>query len=363
MVNAKNFWKDKKCLVTGHTGFKGGWLSLWLEHLGAQVFGYALPPTTSPNFFDLTCLQETISSSIGDIRSLDSLTKAMREARPEVAFHLAAQPLVRKSYHSPVETYDINVRGTVHFLEAVRQTPSVKVAIVVTSDKCYENKEWPWGYREADRMGGYDPYSNSKGCAELVTSAYRDSYLTKGQVQVATVRAGNVIGGGDWSEDRLIPDMIRAFSSAENLQIRAPKSIRPWQHVLEPLRGYLMLAEKMWQKDPKDASGWNFGPSDKDVRTVEEVIKRSAVFWGESASWSVAPGPHPHEAQTLKLDCSKASSLLNWRPVLDLEIALKWTIDWYKGQQGGGVNMRELTLQQIATYEAQVENRFQVVTS
>ncbi len=351
------FWQDKSVFITGHSGFKGGWLSLWLNHLGANVFGYALSPLTSPNFFAITSLGEMISSCTNDIRSLESLTREMQKAQPEIAFHLAAQPLVRKSYQSPIETYEVNVMGTAHFLEAVRQTPSVRAAIVVTSDKCYENREWLWGYRESDNMGGHDPYSSSKGCAELVTAAYRDSYLSQAQVQIATVRAGNVIGGGDWSEDRLIPDMVRAFSSENTLHIRAPKAIRPWQHVLEPLRGYILLAKKMSQKSQDYCSGWNFGPSERDICTVEEVIKKSATLWGDEAQWSVAPGPHPHEAITLKLDCSKASSLLNWRPVFNLDIALEWTINWYKTQQKSGVDMRALTLKQINAYEALVQKQ------
>ncbi|MBU1138472.1 MAG: CDP-glucose 4,6-dehydratase, partial [Proteobacteria bacterium] len=300
---------------------------------------------------------EIVTSWTDDIRSLESLIQAMHTAQPEIAFHLAAQPLVRKSYQSPVETFDVNIMGTVHFLEAVRQTPSVKVAIVITSDKCYENREWPWGYRESDNMGGHDPYSSSKGCAELVTAAYRASYLSQAKVQVATVRAGNVIGGGDWSEDRLIPDMVRAFSSGQKLDIRAPKAIRPWQHVLEPLRGYLLLAKKMWQKSQDCCSGWNFGPSEKDICTVEEVIAKSATLWGNKAQWSVAPGPHPHEATTLKLDCSKANSLLNWRPVFNLDVALEWTINWYRAQQKSGADMRALTLQQINAYETLVQKQ------
>lgn len=351
------FWQDKSIFITGHSGFKGGWLSLWLNQLEAKVTGYSLTPITTPNFFSVTSLHEMVSSVTDDIRSLESLTLAMHKAQPEIAFHLAAQPLVRKSYQSPVETYDVNVMGTVHFLEAVRQTPSVRVAIVVTSDKCYENREWLWGYRESDNMGGHDPYSSSKGCVELVTAAYRDSFLSQAQVQIATVRAGNVIGGGDWSEDRLIPDMVRAFSSENTLHIRAPKAIRPWQHVLEPLRGYILLAKKMWQKNRDYCSGWNFGPSEKDICTVEEVIEKSAIFWGEEAQWSVASGPHPHEAITLKLDCSKASSLLNWQPVFNLDIALEWTINWYKAQQKSEVDMRALTLQQINAYEALVQKQ------
>lgn len=358
----ENFWHDKTTFITGHTGFKGGWLSLWLTHLGADVSGYSLSPVGIPNLFEVTSLGELISSTIKDIRSLDSLTQAMQKAQPEIAFHLAAQPLVRKSYQSPVETYDVNVMGTVHFLEAVRRTPSVKVAIVVTSDKCYENREWLWGYRESDTLGGHDPYSSSKGCAELVTSAYRDSYLSQAQVQVATVRAGNVIGGGDWSDDRLIPDMIRAFSAAKNLHIRAPKAIRPWQHVLEPLSGYLLLAQKMWNSDADSCGAWNFGPSERDVRTVEEVVQKSAAIWGDDVSWSNAPSPHLHEAMTLKLDCSKANGLLNWRPVLDLDVALEWTINWYKTQQKGSTNMRALTLEQIASYETLVKKQAQGVS-
>jgi CDP-glucose 4,6-dehydratase len=358
MAMKENFWQDKSVFITGHSGFKGGWLSLWLKYLGAKISGYSLSPITTPNFFNVISLHEVVSSWTCDIRSLESLIQAMHSAQPEIAFHLAAQPLVRKSYQSPVETFDVNIMGTVHFLEAVRQTPSVKVVIIITSDKCYENRAWPWGYRESDPMGGHDPYSSSKGCAELVTAAYRDSYLSQAQVQVATVRAGNVIGGGDWSEDRLIPDIIRAFSSGKNLHIRAPQAIRPWQHVLEALRGYLLLAQKMWIENDRFCGGWNFGPSDKDICTVEEIVCKSAAIWGNNVKWSIAPGPHPHEASTLKLDCSKANILLNWFPLIDLDIALEWTINWYKTLYYESMSMRALTLKQITSYETLIKNQF-----
>lgn len=353
MVNVNQFWSGKKCLITGHTGFKGGWLSLWLNHLGAQVSGFALTPETSPNFFEATELNQEINSIIGDVRSYDSLCAAMQRESPDIAFHLAAQPLVRQSYASPLETYNINIMGTANFLEAVRQTPSVRVAIVVTSDKCYENRNLDRGYRESDPMGGHDPYSSSKGCAELVTSAYRASFLKEHRVQVATVRAGNVIGGGDWSKDRLIPDLIRALSSGALLHIRNPRAVRPWQHILEPLRGYLQLAQALWRQETpaKDFGGWNFGPRLEDCCTVEDVLEKAGRLWGGNFRWTFDRGTHPHETTLLKLDCSKAYQYLNWQPAINLEVAIDWTLNWYKAQSEGS-EMRSLSLAQIKSYEA-----------
>lgn len=327
------FWAGKRIFLTGHTGFKGSWLSLWLQQLGAQVTGYALQPPTNPSLFESAKVAEGMKSVFGDIRDLSALKKAMGEAKPEIVIHLAAQSLVRESYNFPVETYEINVMGTVHLLEAVRQTPGVKAVVVVTTDKCYENREWAWGYRENDPMGGFDVYSNSKGCVELVSAAYRSSffnpqsYQTHG-VAVATARAGNVIGGGDWAKDRLIPDILSAFESGRPVLIRSPHSIRPWQHALEPLRGYLTLAEKLYLDGPLYAEAWNFGPQDEDNLPVEWLVKRLAELWGKGAQWQIDKGEHPHEAAFLKLDISKARTRLNWHPTLRLDKALSLTVDW-----------------------------------
>ncbi|MBU1775020.1 MAG: CDP-glucose 4,6-dehydratase, partial [Gammaproteobacteria bacterium] len=299
-VNA-TFWRGKKVFMTGHTGFKGGWLSLWLQSMGAQVTGFALLPPTIPSLFEVADVAQGMTSIIGDIREAESLAKAVREAAPEIVIHMAAQPLVRYSYANPVETYSTNVMGTVHLLEAVRQTPSVRAVVNVTSDKCYDNKEWVWGYRENEAMGGFDPYSNSKGCAELVASAYRNSFFNpekyhEHKVALASVRAGNVIGGGDWAADRLIPDILRAISDNKPVVIRSPHAIRPWQHVLEPLSGYLLLAEKLYEQGIAYAEGWNFGPNDEDAKPVQWIVERLTEQWGDGASWLLDGGEHPHEA-------------------------------------------------------------------
>jgi len=288
------FWKSKKVLITGHTGFKGSWLALWLQNLGANVTGYSLQPPTNPNLFEIAHVADKMNSIIGDVRDLKHLISCFAENRPEIIIHMAAQSLVRTSYDDPVETYSTNVMGTVNVLEAVRHTDSVKVIIIVTSDKCYENKEWLWGYRENEPMGGHDPYSNSKGCAELVTSAYRNSYFhVKSSVAVASTRAGNVIGGGDWAQDRLIPDIVNAFMEKRPVMIRNPNAIRPWQHVLEPLHGYLMLAERLWDKGHTFAEGWNFGPNEQDAKPVSYVVERLAQLWGKDASWNNDAFSHP----------------------------------------------------------------------
>lgn len=349
------FWKGRRVFLTGHTGFKGGWLSLWLQQLGCNVSGFSLPAPTQPSLFEVARVAEGMNSSIGDVRDADALRHAMDKAQPEIVFHLAAQPLVRYSYDYPVETYATNVMGTVHFLEAVRTTPSVKAAMNITSDKCYENREWVWGYRESDAMGGYDPYSSSKGCAELVTAAYRNSYFNPAQyaehgVALASARAGNVIGGGDWALDRLIPDMLRAIERGEAVRIRNPHATRPWQHVLEPLAGYLQLAEKLYQEGSRFAEGWNFGPRDEDTRTVAWIIERLTQTWGEGASWQVDGTPQPHEAHTLKLDCSKAHAQLAWHPRWDIGIALEKIVEWHKAHRQG-TDMRQISLAQIAAYE------------
>ncbi len=352
------FWRGKRVFLTGHTGFKGSWLSLWLQHKGADVVGYALAPPTNPSLFEVARVGEGMHSIIADIRDLPTLSAAIAEHRPEIVFHMAAQPLVRLSYEQPVETYAINVMGTVHVLEAIRQTGGVRAVVNITTDKCYENREWIWGYREDEAMGGHDPYSNSKGCAELVTAAYRASFFnsadySKHRVALASARAGNVIGGGDWAKDRLIPDIIAAFLEQRSVAIRNPQAVRPWQHVLEPLRGYLMLAERLWNEGPAFSEGWNFGPDDEDAKPVEWVVKRLAEAWGNGVTWSVDSGRHPHEARYLKLDVSKARGKLDWHPRCNLETGLQKIIDWYRAYQHGD-NMHALTISQIAKYETAV---------
>ena len=348
------FWKSKHVLLTGHTGFKGSWLSLWLQSMGAQVVGYALAPPTNPSLFKVAEVGKGMTSIIGDIRDLEHLRTVFAEHRPEIVFHMAAQPLVRYSYIEPVETYSTNVMGTVNLLEAVRGTDSVKAVVNVTSDKCYENREWVWGYRENEPMGGYDPYSSSKGCAELVAAAYRNSYFHPEKykehgVALASARAGNVIGGGDWADDRLIPDIMRAISGSRPVVIRNPHAIRPWQHVLEPLSGYLRLAQKLYEEDSAYAEGWNFGPNDEDAKPVQWIVERLTKAWGEDAGWVLDGGDHPHEAHYLKLDCSKAKARLDWHPRWHLEETLGAIIEWHRTYRDGK-DMRELTLHQIGAY-------------
>jgi len=355
-----SFWRGKKVFLTGHTGFKGSWLSLWLQQLGAELTGYALVPPTNPSLFEMADVERGMTSIIGDIRDGAMLAKAMRQAGPEIVIHMAAQPLVRRSYVDPVETYSTNVMGTVHLLEAVRQTPSVRAVVNVTTDKCYENKEWIWGYRESEPMGGFDPYSSSKGCAELVTAAYRNSFFNLAKydehhVALATARAGNVIGGGDWAEDRLIPDILSAFENARPVVVRNPLATRPWQHVLEPLRGYLMLAEKLCTAGPEFAEAWNFGPQGDDARPVEWIVSKLAEKWSHGASWQVDAGAHPHEATYLKLDISKAEHFLHWQPLMRLDQALSMIVDWTRGKLAGS-DLRALTQAQIQAYQAQVDS-------
>lgn len=350
------FWQGKRVLMTGHTGFKGSWLSLWLQSMGAQVTGYALAPPTNPSLFEVAKVGLGMTSIIGDIRDLAHLQRVFAEHQPEIVIHMAAQPLVRYSYLEPVETYATNVMGTVNLLEAVRGTKSVKAVVNVTSDKCYENREWVWGYRENEAMGGYDPYSNSKGCAELVTAAYRNSYFHPDQyaahgVAIGSGRAGNVIGGGDWAEDRLIPDMMRAIIQGKPVSIRNPSSIRPWQFVLEPLSGYLLLAQKLYEVGPDFAEGWNFGPNDVDAEPVEWILDHLCNTWGDGASWTLDGGNHPHEAHYLKLDCSKAKSRLAWQPRWSLAEAIGHICDWHKSHLDGA-DMQALCLNQIRLYES-----------
>ena len=349
-VNSE-FWRGKRVFLTGHTGFKGGWLSLWLHSMGAEVHGYALNPLTETNLFTVAEVGKVMASStIGDIRNGEKLRQAMLAAQPDIVFHLAAQPLVRYSYAQPVETYEVNVMGTVHMLEAVRVTPGIKAVVNVTTDKCYENREWVWGYREHEAMGGFDPYSGSKGCAELVTSAYRQSFLEPVGIALASARAGNVIGGGDWAEDRLIPDFLRAIDAGETLKIRSPQSTRPWQHVLEPLAGYLILAQQLYHKGTDFAEAWNFGPTDDDARPVRWIVECMAEM-RKDAKWQCDETPQPHEANYLKLDSSKAHNLLNWKPRWGLQTALQKTLEWHETWRNGG-DMRAITLRQIVQYQA-----------
>jgi CDP-glucose 4,6-dehydratase len=345
-------WTGRRVFVTGHTGFKGGWLALWLHRLGAEVTGFALPPPTTPSLFDAARVGDVVRHIEGDIRDLPTLQAAMSEARPDVVFHLAAQPLVRLSYDEPVETYATNVMGTVHTLEAARRAGSVAAFVCITTDKCYENREWVWPYRESDPMGGHDPYSSSKGAAELVVAAYRRSFFERDGIGLASVRAGNVIGGGDWAADRLVPDLVRAFEAGVAPAIRAPNAVRPWQHVLEALGGYLMIAERLLAKEPGFADAWNFGPADDDTRPVSWIVDRMRAAWGGDAAAPVAfAGAVPHEAGLLRLDCSKARAMLGWRPALPLGEALEWIVDWHR-RTAAGEDARAVTLEQLADYSA-----------
>jgi len=323
------FWKDRRVFLTGHTGFKGSWLALWLYSLGAEVKGYSLNPSTEPSLFKEAKIDSVIDSQIDDIRDLKTLKKSLVNFNPDVLIHMAAQPLVRYSYDAPIETYETNVMGTVNILESARYCKNLKAIINITTDKCYENDGRSEGYKEDDQMGGYDPYSSSKGCAELVTSAYRRSFLQEQDVGLASVRAGNVIGGGDWAEDRLIPDFLRSFEKGESVVIRNPKSTRPWQHVLEPLSGYLILAEKLYRNQKKYAEGWNFGPNEKDVKSVEWILDKMTDRWPDSR-WELDQSLNPHESDFLKLDISKIKSKLGWRPVWELSYTLEKIIDWHR---------------------------------
>ena len=343
------FWHGKRVLLTGHTGFKGSWLSLWLQSLGAQVQGLALAPASDPSLFTVARVDTGMASTIGDIRDLATVRAVTTAFRPEIVIHMAAQPLVRRSYADPVETYATNVMGTVHVLEAVRGAPTVRAVVNVTTDKCYANDERAQGYREDDPMGGHDPYSSSKGCAELVSSAWRDSFFAQGGPALATARAGNVIGGGDWASDRLVPDILRAFERHEPVAIRNPRSTRPWQHVLEPLSGYLVLAQRLWEDGAAFAEGWNLGSRDEDARPVQWIVDQLADQWGEGAAWRTDDGPHPHEANFLKLDIAKARARLGWQPRWHLGTALQHVVAWHRGWLAGG-DARALCLQQIDVY-------------
>ncbi len=352
----QNFWKNKRVLITGHTGFKGTWLLHWLKLMGAQIAGFALAPPTSPSLFELSHASKGIVSVEGDVRNMAALQNIIMNFQPEIIIHMAAQALVRRSYKDPADTYATNVMGTVNLFEAVRQSGCVRAVVNVTSDKCYENREWVWGYRETDPMGGYDPYSCSKGCAELVTASYRRAFFNSERYDlhhtgVASARAGNVIGGGDWAEDRLVPDIIRAFMQSRHVEIRRPNAVRPWQHVLEPLSGYLCLAEKLYQDGPRYAQSWNFGPSDTDAMPVGWIVQQMASLWGDNAGFILDTQPHPHEAGWLKLDCSKARTLLNWRPRLNLKTAIEWTVGWYKTYCQEPHSCRNMIESQIVQYQ------------
>jgi CDP-glucose 4,6-dehydratase len=324
------FWAGKRVFLTGHTGFKGSWMALWLQRMGAELTGFALAPPTEPALFDVARVAAGMTSIIGDIRDREVLEQALVAARPDIVIHMAAQPLVRASYDDPVGTYATNVMGTVHLLEAVRKAPSVRAACIVTTDKCYENREWVWGYREDEAMGGYDPYSNSKGCSELVTSAYRRSFFGEGRTAVATGRAGNVIGGGDWAIDRLVPDILRSVTDGTPVSIRNPLAIRPWQHVLEPVSGYLVLCQALWNDPAAAAEAWNFGPRDDDARPVQWIVEHMCALWGDNASWACDDSIQPHEARYLKLDISKARAGLGWAPRWDLGQALDSIVAWHR---------------------------------
>jgi CDP-glucose 4,6-dehydratase len=347
------FWRSQRVLVTGHTGFKGGWLTVWLLGLGAEVTGLALAPDASPNMFEALALAKRVRHHVVDVRDRSAVARVIDASAPTILFHLAAQPLVRRSYVQPVETYETNVLGTINVLDAARSCQSLRAVVCVTSDKCYENREWEWGYRENEPMGGFDPYSSSKACAEIAIAAYRRSFFASGAAPaVASARAGNVIGGGDWSPDRLIPDAVRALVRGDRVAVRNPQAQRPWQHVIEPLRGYLALAEAC-SADRAFAEGWNFGPADVDALRVGTLLDRVVALWGEGAGWEHTPDGHaPHEARLLKLECSKAQARLGWRPRIPLETALEMTIEWYRRHARGAPPdvLSELTWQQIARY-------------
>ena len=355
-----SFWKDKRVFITGHTGFKGGWLSLWLKSLGAKVTGFSLDIPTEPSFYKVTRVYEGLNSLRGEIRDFSFLKNTILEHRPEILIHMAALPLVRYSYEHPLDTLSTNILGSIHILEAVRQSEGVRVVINVTSDKCYENQEWVWGYREIDPMGGNDPYSSSKGCSELITTAYRKSFFQsevngKSKVALGSARAGNVIGGGDWSQDRLIPDMVRSFINKQPVVIRNPKAVRPWQHVLDPLNGYMTLAEKLWEHGGKFADSWNFGPHENDSCSVENIAAQATEQWGEGATWEMDTASSHHEASQLRLDCAKAKNNLGWVPLWTLKRSIQKTVEWYKAHLNEQ-DMKAFTLQQISEYQSDIQH-------
>ena len=351
-----DFWSGRKVLVTGHTGFKGSWLCLWLHRAGAKVVGYALDPPTTPSLFVAADVANSVESIRGDIRDVERLTDVIRRSAPDVILHLAAQSVVRASYADPIETYSTNVLGTACVFQAVRNSGGARTIVNITTDKVYHNREWVWGYRENDELGGHDPYSNSKACAELVTQAFRDSFFPAAKlgehgVAIASARAGNVIGGGDWTADQLIPDVMRAFAAHRPVMIRQPKSVRPWQHVLDCLSGYILLAERLSASPPEVSGAWNFGPDIADARPVSWLVDVLVKAWGGDAAWRIDAGAHPHEAELLRLDASKATKSLGWAPRLPLSEALAWTVDWYKSHFAGR-SARDLCADQIDRYTA-----------
>jgi CDP-glucose 4,6-dehydratase len=351
----QEFWQGKRVFLTGHTGFKGSWLSLWLALLGAKVKGYALNPPTSPSLFDEAKVGKVIDSQIGDIRDQNALYKSMTEFNPDILIHMAAQPLVRYSYDAPIETYEVNVIGTAKVLEVARSCVDLKVIVNITTDKCYENDSRSQGYKEDDPMGGHDPYSSSKGCAELVTSAYRRSFFKERGIGIASVRAGNVIGGGDWADDRLIPDILRSFEKNESVVIRNPKATRPWQHVLEPLSGYLILAERLYKNQKEYAEGWNFGPNEQDAKPVDWILDEMTLKWPNSG-WKLDKNSNPHEADFLKLDITKAELRLNWKPVWELSYTLEKIIEWHKAWLNKE-NMQSVCLKEIKAYMNDINSK------
>ncbi len=354
------FWQDKRVLVTGHTGFKGSWLSLWLQSLGAEVYGYALQPPTTPNLFTAAGVAQGVVDLRGDLANIEQLEAAVERSRPQVVFHLAAQSLVRRGYRFPLETFETNALGTARLLEALRPCAELEAIVVVTTDKCYENREWDWGYRESDELGGRDPYAASKACAELICAAYRASFFNPqeaGSPRLATARAGNVLGGGDWGEDRLLPDLLLALQEARAVELRSPLAVRPWQHVLEPLSGYLTLGQQLCGTAGASlATSWNFGPDEDGARTVEWVVEKLHSLWPGAPTWVADSAPHPHEAGYLKLDSSRARSRLGWRPRLALDQALEWVVEWHRLHAVGG-DVRQLSLAQIERYSGLLDER------
>ena len=343
-------FSGSEVLITGHTGFKGSWLSLWLQSMGVELYGFSLQTPTTPALFDEARVHKNMATTLGDVRNFNSVLAAIQICKPDIIFHMAAQPLVRYSYEAPLETFDTNIMGTVHVLEAARRVSSVRAIVNVTTDKCYENRELDWAYREDEAMGGYDPYSSSKACSELVTSAYRRSFFREKNIAIASARAGNVIGGGDWAADRLIPDILRAFEKSQPVIIRNPNSIRPWQHVLEPLSGYLVLAEKLYLNGQTFAEGWNFGPYPDDARSVQWIVDQFVKTWGRGVGWTMTDEHHPHEAGFLKLDISKAETRLKWSPKWDLKTAIDKIIDWHL-QWLDGADVQSKCLEQIKEYQ------------
>ncbi len=354
------FWQGKRVLITGHTGFKGGWLALWLSVLGARVSGYALPPPTVPSFYESVQLHKTVNTIFADIRNIEELSRVFLSVQPDIVFHLAAQPLVRASYQNPLETFSINTQGTANVLEAIRCTASVQASVIITTDKVYENREWVWSYRENDILGGHDPYSASKAASEIILNSYRHSYFsTNGTCAIASARAGNVIGGGDWAADRIIPDIIRSITHSVPLTLRYPNATRPWQHVLDPLAGYIILAQHLYCNGKKYAESWNFGPSDDVLLTVGEMVDVVRALWGsEHLTVHIADVyQQPHETTFLRLDCTKSLRRLSWKAQLPLKEAIRFTVDWYKHFLDGKTNMRDYSLLQIQQYQNLLEQQ------